>query len=136
MLVVEDNPPELRLFQEVVRQAKIRCTLMIATNGEQALEAASGKGIYSGSPRPNLILLDYNMPGMDGGEVLRALKDDAYTRSIPVIMFSSSRSQADIHRAYDLHANCYIAKPFDLDGVLEVVKSIQDFWTLTTQLPK
>ncbi|HXF28047.1 MAG TPA: response regulator, partial [Bryobacteraceae bacterium] len=71
-----------------------------------------------------------------GGEVLRALKDDAYTRSIPVIMFSSSRSQADIHRAYDLHANCYIAKPFDLDGMLEVVKSIQNFWTLTAQLPK
>lgn len=135
ILLVEDNLGDIRLVQEGLKESGISCDLQVFNGGEPALEFAFREGIWWNEKPPNIIILDLNLPGMDGAEILRRLKSDERTRSIPVIMFSSSVAAADIHRCYDLHANCYIQKPMDLETVFQVVKSIETFWASVVELP-
>jgi CheY-like chemotaxis protein len=135
ILLVEDDPAEVRLVQEGLNEGRTQCDLQVFYTGEAALEFAFRQGKWRDASRPNLIILDLNLPGMSGIEILRCLKGDKRTRAIPVIMFSSSGVIADVNRCYDLHANCYIQKPADLTGVYQVIRSIENFWTNVAQTP-
>ena len=136
ILLVEDNPADARLTQEGLREAKLSNSLTVATDGSQALAFLRKEGVYAGTPLPDLILLDLNLPGVDGREVLRQIKTDSRLKHLPVVILSSSAAEQDISMAYDSHANCYVTKPIDFDQFVNVVKSIQDFWFSIVQLPK
>ena len=135
ILLVEDNPGDVRLTREALKEGKIRNNLNVASDGVEALRYLRREGPYAGAARPDLILLDLNLPKMDGREVLQAVKADASLRNIPVVVLTSSAAEQDIVRAYDLHANCYVSKPVDLDQFIHVVKSIEDFWFSIVKLP-
>lgn len=135
VLLVEDNPGDVRLTREALREGKIRNNLHVARDGVEALAFLRRQGEHAGAPRPDLILLDLNLPRKDGREVLTEIKDDATLRQIPVVVLTSSQAEEDIIRAYDLHANCYISKPVDLDQFISVVRSIEDFWFTVVKLP-
>jgi CheY-like chemotaxis protein len=135
VLLVEDNPGDVRLTREALREGKIRNNLHVARDGVEALAFLRRQGEHAGAPRPDLILLDLNLPRKDGREVLTEIKDDASLRQIPVVVLTSSQAEEDIIRAYDLHANCYISKPVDLDQFISVVRSIEDFWFTVVKLP-
>jgi CheY-like chemotaxis protein len=135
VLLVEDNPGDVRLTREALREGKIRNNLHVARDGVEALAFLRRQGEHAGAPRPDLILLDLNLPRKDGREVLTEIKDDATLRQIPVVVLTSSQAEEDIIRAYDLHANCYISKPVDLDQFINVVRSIEDFWFTVVKLP-
>jgi CheY-like chemotaxis protein len=135
VLLVEDNPGDVRLTREALREGKIRNNLHVARDGVEALAFLRRQGGHAGAPRPDLILLDLNLPRKDGREVLTEIKDDATLRQIPVVVLTSSQAEEDIIRAYDLHANCYISKPVDLDQFINVVRSIEDFWFTVVKLP-
>lgn len=135
VLLVEDNPGDVRLTREALREGKVRNNLHTVPDGVEALAFLRREGKYAAVPRPDLILLDLNLPKKDGREVLGAVKADASLRTIPVVVLTSSQAEQDIARAYDLHANCYITKPVDLDQFIAVVRSIEDFWFTIVKLP-
>jgi chemotaxis family two-component system response regulator Rcp1 len=135
VLLVEDSPGDIRLTQEALKDAKIHINLQVVRDGEQAMSFLMRKGEYRNAPRPDLILLDLNLPKKDGREVLQEIKESETLKIIPVVILTTSAAEADILRSYSLHANCYISKPVSLDGFLTVVKSIEDFWMSVVKLP-
>lgn len=135
ILLVEDNPGDRRLTVEALKEAKIRNELYEVENGVEAMAFLRKEGNYSAVPRPDLILLDLNLPKMDGREVLREIKEDVRLKSIPVVILTTSEAEEDIIKTYESHANCYITKPVDLDQFIKVVKSIENFWLTIVQLP-
>lgn len=135
ILLVEDNPGDVRLIFEAFKEGKVRSTLHVASDGVEALAFLHRMEPYTGAPRPHLILLDLNLPRRGGWEVLAKLKGDPDLQRIPVIVFTSSTAEKDILQAYALHANCYIPKPMDLDQFLSVMKLIENFWLTLVILP-
>jgi CheY-like chemotaxis protein len=135
VLLVEDNPGDVRLTREALKEGKVRNNLNVAIDGVEALAYLRREGKYADAVRPDLVLLDLNLPRKDGREVLAEIKGDPALRSIPVVVLTSSQAEQDIVRAYDLHANCYITKPVDLDQFITVVKTIEDFWFTIVKLP-
>jgi CheY-like chemotaxis protein len=128
ILMVEDNPTDVLIAREGLLDAQMRNTLHVAEDGIEAMEFLRQRGKYAGAPRPDLILLDLNMPRRNGQEVLAEIKSDDNLMSIPVVILTTSKSAEDIDKAYGLHANCYISKPVDFDEFTNVVQTIQDFW--------
>jgi chemotaxis family two-component system response regulator Rcp1 len=135
ILMAEDNPGDVRLTMEALRDAKVLNRMSVAVDGVETMAFLRRQGEYANAPRPDLVLLDLNMPRKDGREVLAEVKGDADLRRIPVLVLTTSTAEKDISESYDLHANCYIAKPVNLDQFLDVVKSIEDFWLATVRLP-
>jgi CheY-like chemotaxis protein len=135
ILLVDDNPADIRLMQEALHDMQVRNQVYVAQDGEQALAFLHQTGPYAEAPRPDLIVLDVNLPKKDGHEVLAEMKADATLRRIPVVILTTSQAEADIVRAYDLHANCYIIKPVDLDAFYTIVKALHAFWFETVTLP-
>ncbi|MEP6865033.1 MAG: response regulator [Deltaproteobacteria bacterium] len=131
ILLVEDNPADVRLTQEALREGKVKNNLSVARDGEEALAFLRREG----SPRPDLILLDLNLPRRDGRQVLAEIKKDDELKRIPVVVLTTSAAEVDILKSYELHANCYITKPVDLEQFITVVKSIDDFWLTIVKLP-
>ena len=135
ILLVEDNEADVRLTQEVLTESKVRNNLIIANDGAEALSCLRRQGKFKNSARPDLILLDLNLPVKDGREVLTQIKEDADLKSIPVVILTTSKAEEDILKTYKLHANCYITKPVDLDQFVTVVRYIEDFWLAIVKLP-
>ena len=136
ILLVEDNPGDVRLTQEAARETKVHNNIHVVSNGMDAMAFLRREGRFGAVPRPDLILLDLNMPGMDGREVLRQVKSDDKIRRIPVVIITSSQAEEDILRAYDLQASCYVTKPVDLDQFIKVVKNVENFWLTVVTLPR
>lgn len=135
LLLVEDNPGDVRLTRDALRSGDVAVNLNVARDGVEAIEFLRRKGAHESAPRPDLILLDLNLPRKSGREVLSEIKADPTLKRIPVLVMTTSRADQDIDRAYSLNANCYIAKPMDLDEFLRIVRSIEDFWLKTVTLP-
>jgi CheY-like chemotaxis protein len=135
ILLVEDNPGDARLTQEVLKDSQIRNNLHIVPDGIEALDFLHRRGKYIIAPRPDMILLDLNLPRMDGRELLQVIKADESFRRIPVIIMTTSDDERDVLQAYELYANCYITKPVDLPRFIEIIKSIESFWFSTVRLP-
>lgn len=135
ILLVEDNSGDARLAREALRDAKVRNNLTWISDGAEALAFLRRQGKYSAAPRPDLILLDLNLPRKDGREVLTEIKADDKFKRIPVVVLTTSQAEEDVLRAYHLNANCYITKPVDLDQFMKVVKTIEDFWLTIVKLP-
>ena len=135
VLLVEDNPGDVRLTQEALKEGRIISHLNVVPDGIEAMEYLCHRGKYSNSPRPDLILLDLNLPRKNGREVLQEVKADPDLRRIPVMVLTTSTAEQDLHKAYNLHANCYITKPVDLDQFMNVVRSIEHFWFHIVTLP-
>jgi two-component system, chemotaxis family, response regulator Rcp1 len=135
ILLVEDNPADVRLTREIFENGGSPAQLNVVGDGEQAMAYLRREEPYADRPRPQLVLLDLNLPKKDGREVLEELKADAVLRRIPVVVLTTSAAESDISRSYALHANCYITKPMDLDEYFEVVGSIKDFWLANARLP-
>jgi CheY-like chemotaxis protein len=136
VLLVEDSPGDVRLTREALKDAKVHISLHIATDGIEAMAFLERTGSHVNAPRPDLILLDLNLPKKDGREVLKEIKESPSLRTIPVVILTTSSSDADVLQSYQLHANCYISKPVDLDGFLKVVQSIDNFWLSVVKLPR
>jgi chemotaxis family two-component system response regulator Rcp1 len=136
ILLVEDNPGDVRLTMEALRDAKVRNNLHVVADGVEAMNFLRREGTYLEAPRPDLILLDLNLPKKDGREVLAEIKADDHLRSIPVVILTTSQAEQDIVRSYNLHANCYVTKPVDLDQFIKVVRSIEDFWLTIVTIPR
>jgi CheY-like chemotaxis protein len=135
ILLVEDNAGDVGLIEEVFEEAKIKNNIHVAEDGEEAMKYLNGKGKFQGSPRPDIILLDLNLPKKDGREVLREIKEDSNLKNIPIIVLTTSNAEKDILRAYELHANAYVTKPLDFDQFIKVVGSIVNFWLEIVRLP-
>jgi CheY-like chemotaxis protein len=135
ILLVEDNPGDVRLTMEALRGGRVRNNIHVVEDGVQAIDFLRRQGNYGDVPRPDLILLDLNLPKKDGREVLAEVKQDPALKRIPVVILTSSAAEQDILQAYDLAANCYITKPVELDQFLRVLKSIEDFWLVIVKLP-
>ncbi len=135
ILLVEDNPGDIRLTQEALKENKLRNSLSVVQDGVEAMEFLQRRGNYENAPRPDIILLDLNLPKKDGRQVLEEIKDDPALKCIPVVILTTSRAEEDIVRTYNLHANCYITKPVELEQFIAVVKSIEDFWLTIVKLP-
>jgi CheY-like chemotaxis protein len=136
ILLVEDNPGDVRLTREVLKDGRINNTLNVVEDGVEALAYLRREGAYADAMQQDLVLLDLNLPKKDGREVLAEMKADPALRRIPVIVLTSSSAELDIVAAYNLHANCYITKPVDLDQFTKVVRSIEDFWLSIVKLPR
>lgn len=135
ILLVEDNPGDIDLTKEALEDAKARNRLHVVEDGEQALEFVFRKGPYQDAPRPDLILLDLNLPKRDGREVLQEIRADREAGGIPIVILTSSQAEEDIDRAYRLHANCYISKPVNFVQFLKIIHAIEDFWLTVVKLP-
>ena len=135
ILLVEDNAGDVRLTREVLRDSKVRNNLIVANNGQEALACLRKQGKFTGTVRPDLILLDLNLPVKDGREVLAEIKGDPDLKRIPVVILTTSKAEEDILKTYNLHANCYVTKPVDLKQFVKVVKSLEDFWLAIVKLP-
>jgi len=135
ILLVEDNPGDIRLTQEALKDAKIINNVNLAKDGVEAISFLRREGNYTGAVRPDLILLDLNLPKKNGLEVLAEIKSDLDLKRIPVVILSVSKLEEDIIKSYNDYANCYIIKPVDLNQFLEVIKSIEDFWLTIVKLP-
>jgi chemotaxis family two-component system response regulator Rcp1 len=135
ILVVEDNAGDARLIKEVLNDNKIYNSLHLAHDGVEALDFLFRRGKYENSPRPDLIILDLNLPRKDGRQVLAEIKSDPVLRLIPIVIMTISQAEEDILKSYNLHANCFITKPIDLNQFIRVVKSIEDFWFSIVKLP-
>src|ERR1700689_5365019 len=134
VLLVEDSPGDVRLTREAFKDAKVHINLHVASDGAEAMAFLGRDGQHLNSPRPDLILLDLNLPKKDGREVLKEIKESDVLKSIPVVILTTSSAETDILQSYQLHANCYISKPVGLQGFLEVVKSIDSFWLTVVKL--
>lgn len=135
ILLVEDNPADVRLTQEVMRQSGASINLHVARDGEEAMQFLRKEGPHAAAPRPHLVLLDLNLPRKDGRQVLKEIKEDTDLCTIPVIMLTTSKAEQDISTCYRLHANSYINKPVELDQFISLVRGIQDYWLKLVQLP-
>ena len=136
VLLVEDSPGDVRLTQEAFRDANLGVQLHVANDGVQAMAFLRHEGIYGAAPRPDLTLLDLNMPKMDGRQVLALIKADDALKTIPTVILTTSASDDDISKCYELQANCYLTKPVQLDAFEALVKSINDFWLTKAKLPQ
>jgi chemotaxis family two-component system response regulator Rcp1 len=136
VLLVEDSPGDVRLTREAFKDAKVHINLHVASDGIDAMAFLRREGEHANAPRPDLILLDLNLPKKDGRQVLAELKESPTLKCIPVVILTTSASEADIRGSYQLHANCFITKPVDLEGFLTVVKSIDNFWLSVVKLPR
>ncbi len=128
ILLIEDNPGDVLLIKEAFRTAQFKYNLHIAKDGDEALKMLEQQGIFDNFPKPDLILLDLNLPKIDGREVLEKLKSDMTLKDIPVIVLSGSDAETDITTSYDLHANSYVIKPDNFDDLKEIIVSIENFW--------
>ena len=135
ILLVEDNPGDVRLTVEALKEGKVRNRMSVVRDGVEALAFLRREGPYRDAPRPDLILLDLNLPRKDGREVLADVKGDPELRRIPVVILTTSQEEKDIFKSYDLHANCYITKPIDLEQFVTVAKAVEDFWLTIVKLP-
>lgn len=135
VLLVEDNPGDVRLTREALKEGKVWNTLHVVEDGVAAMAFVRQEGQYVHAPRPDLILLDLNLPKKDGREVLALLKADEKLKRIPVVILTTSQAEEDILKAYNLNANCYITKPVDFDQFLKVVKAVEEFWLTIVKLP-
>jgi two-component system response regulator len=135
ILLVEDSPADIRLTEEALLDSPMVDTLHVARDGEEAMDFLRQRGAHADAPRPDLVLLDLNLPRKDGREVLEELKSDTDLRRIPIVVLTTSATEADILRSYDLHVNSYVTKPVDLDEFAHAVHSIQGFWGGVVQLP-
>lgn len=135
ILLVEDNPGDAKLAEVALKNAKVRNVLNHVQDGVEAMCYLRKEGAYAKAVRPDLILLDLNLPKMDGREVLAAIKSDDNLKRIPVVILTASRAEEDIFKSYNLHANCFISKPLDLNQFVEVVKQIESFWLTIVMLP-
>ena len=135
ILLVEDNPADVRLTREALKEGKVYNNLHWAKDGVEALEFLHRKGKYADAPRPDIILLDLNLPKKDGREVLQDIKKDDKLKRIPVVILTTSKAEEDVLKSYNLHANCYVTKPVDLEKFIVVVKSIDAFWLTVVTLP-
>jgi two-component system, chemotaxis family, response regulator Rcp1 len=135
VLLVEDSVGDIRLTREAFKDARVHINLHVAADGVEAMAFLKREGPHADAPRPDLILLDLNLPKKDGRQVLKEIKESPTLGIIPVVILTTSASEADILRTYQLHANCYITKPVDLEGFLRVVKSIDSFWLSVVKLP-
>ena len=135
ILLVEDNPGDVRLTREALKEGKVLNNMSVAVDGVEALAFLKQKGQYVDAIRPDIIILDLNLPRMDGRELLTEIKSDLDLRRIPVVILTTSKAEEDIISTYDLHANCYITKPVDLDQFIKVVSSVEEFWFTIVKLP-
>lgn len=135
ILLVEDNPGDVRLTLEALKDASLPSEVDVVTDGEEALSYLRQEGDHAGIELPDLILLDLNLPRKDGREVLEEIKDDPSLKKIPVVVLTTSEAESDIVKVYELHANCYITKPVDLDRFMNVIKTIEEFWFGIVNLP-
>lgn len=135
ILLIEDNPGDVRLTREALYEGKVLNRLSVANDGVEALDFLFRRGKHVDAPRPDLVLLDLNLPKKDGREVLAEIKADENLKRIPVVVLTTSQADEDVGRTYDLHANCYIAKPVDFDRFIQVVRSIDSFWLTVVKLP-
>ncbi len=136
ILLVEDNPADIRLTREALTEGKVRNNLHVAADGVAALELLRRQGPHSGAPRPDLILLDLNLPKKNGREILAEIKQDESLCQIPVVVLTTSEDEEDILRSYQLHANCYVTKPVGLEQFLAVIRQIDSFWLEVVKLPR
>jgi CheY-like chemotaxis protein len=136
VLLVEDSAGDVRLTREAFKDAKVLINLRVAPDGVEAMAYLRREGAHSNARRPDLILLDLNLPKKDGREVLKEIKESPELQTIPIVILTTSASEADIVRSYQFHANCYITKPVDLEGFLKVVRSIDSFWLSVVMLPR
>ncbi|HZU25340.1 MAG TPA: response regulator [Bryobacteraceae bacterium] len=135
LLLVEDNPGDVRLTEEALKEGRVRVNLNVVRDGADAVDFLYRRGKFRDAPRPDLILLDLNLPKKSGREVLTEVKADPDLRRIPIVVMTTSTADQDIVRAYSLNANCYVAKPVELDQFFEAVRSIQEFWLHKALLP-
>jgi len=135
ILLIEDNEGVVRLTMEALKEGRVLNHMTVAKDGEMAMTMLRRQGKYALAPRPDIILLDLNLPKKDGREVLEEIKKDEFLKVIPVVVLTTSRDERDIMKSYNLHANCYVTKPVDLGQFLEVVKTIEDFWFTIVVLP-
>ncbi len=135
ILLVEDDPGDVAIAREALEESKIANNLHIVSDGEQAMAFLRRAGDFEGAPRPDLVLLDLNLPRMDGREVLAHIKDDTELRRIPVVVLTTSQAEEDVVRSYDLHANAYVAKPVDFEAFIGVVRQIDEFFFTLVKLP-
>ena len=135
ILLVEDNLGDVRLAQEAIKESKIRNRLFVVEDGVEAMEFLHQQGKYASAPRPDLILLDLNLPRKSGRDVLAEVKTDEDLKRIPVVVLTVSRAEEDVIKCYNHHANCYITKPLDFNQFMEVTKSIEEFWLTIVRLP-
>jgi two-component system response regulator len=135
LLLVEDNPGDIRLTKEALKESKMVLNLHVVKDGVEAMAFLRQEGKYEDSPRPDLILLDLNLPKKDGREVLAEVKADEALKLIPVVILTTSRNEEDLLNAYDLHANAYVTKPLDLEQFLHIVSKIEEFWLTIVRLP-
>jgi CheY-like chemotaxis protein len=136
VLLVEDSPGDVRLTREALKEGKVRNNLSVVNDGVEAMEFLRRQGKYADAPRPDIVLLDLNMPRKDGREVLAEMKGDDDLKRIPVVILTTSEAEQDILKTYELHANCYLTKPVDLEQFISIVKSVEDFWLTIVQLPR
>jgi chemotaxis family two-component system response regulator Rcp1 len=136
VLLVEDSPGDVRLTQEAFHAANSAVHLHVASDGVEAMAYLRREGVYADAPRPDLTLLDLNMPRMDGRQVLAEIKNDVKLRTIPVVVLTTSESESDVAKSYELHANCYLCKPVQLNAFDNLVKSVNDFWLTKAKLPQ
>ena len=135
ILLVEDNPADVNMMQETLEESMVAATLHVVSDGEAAIRFLHHEGAFAAVPRPDLVLLDIGLPKKNGLEVLAEVKGDPLLRRIPVIILTTSKAEEDILKSYDLHANSYITKPVHLDGFLQLVRSLKEFWLDTAKLP-
>jgi len=135
ILLVEDNPGDVRLTQEALKESDVKSNLYSVMDGADAIKYLTKEGEYANVKKPDLILLDLNLPKKDGKEVLSLIKSDEDLKLIPVVVLTTSNAESDIFKTYDLHANCYITKPVDFNHFIQVIKSIEEFWLNVVRLP-
>lgn len=135
ILLVEDNPADVLIAREALKEAKLINTIHVTEDGMEAMEFLNKRGKFASAPRPDLILLDLNLPRKNGREVLEEIKNDANLKSIPVVVLTTSSAEEDILRSYNLHANCYVVKPVEFDSFVKAIQSIQHFWFSIVALP-
>jgi chemotaxis family two-component system response regulator Rcp1 len=136
VLLIEDSPGDVRLTREAFRDANMAIKLHVASDGVEAMAFLRQQGVYANAPRPHFILLDLNLPKMDGREVLLHIKEDEGLKTIPTVILTTSEAEVDIARSYELQANCYLSKPVQLDAFESLVRSINDFWLTKAKLPQ
>ena len=135
ILLIEDNPADIRLTQEAFREARLQNTVHVVQDGVNAMAFIRQTAPFQQAPRPDLILLDLNLPKKDGREVLKEIKSDTHTRTIPVVVLTTSDDEADVLRSYNLHANAYLVKPIDILQFIKMIQSLEDFWLSVVKLP-